>query len=189
MEINWRNGNTMWRDVLAIKMFNVGVAFEILEEDQPTPAGWKKVSRHLVWDVKMDFTRKARWVLDGHKMADPIGPSFAGVDLRESIRIAFMYAALNAQQVFAADICNADLQVPSSQKDYAICGPEFGIENIGKVELIHQALYGGKSMGRDFRNHTNSAHVRLIQIFGCDWHRKEMAHPAMNMFFYMWTMP
>jgi hypothetical protein len=34
-----------------------------------------------------------------------------------------------------------------------ICGPEFGIENVGKVALIHRALYGGKSAGRDFKNH------------------------------------
>ena len=37
-----------------------------------------------------------------------------------------------------------------------MCGPEFGIENIGKVALIHRALYGGKSAGRDFRNHLRS---------------------------------
>ena len=85
MEIDRRNGNSMWRDALALKMFNVGVAFEILEEDQPAPAGWKKASRYLVWDVKMDFTRKARWVLDRHKMPDPIGSTFAGVVSRESI--------------------------------------------------------------------------------------------------------
>ena len=72
MEIDQKNGNTMWRDALALEMFNAGVAFEILEEGQPAPAGWKKASRHLIWDVKMDFTRKARWVLDGHKTADPI---------------------------------------------------------------------------------------------------------------------
>ena len=137
MEIDRRNGNTMWRDVLATKMFNVGVAFEILEEDQPAPAGWKKASRHLVWDLKMDFTRKARWVLDGHKTPDPIGSTFTGVVSRESIRIAFTYVTLNGLQVFAADIHNAYLQAPSSQKDYVMCGPEFGIENIGKVVLIH----------------------------------------------------
>ena len=85
MEIDQRNGNTMWRDVLALEMFNVGVAFEILEEDQPTPAGWKKASGHLVWDVKMDFTRKARWVLDRHKTPDPIGSTFTGVVSHESV--------------------------------------------------------------------------------------------------------
>ena len=156
MEIDWKNGNTMWRDALALEMFNVGVACEILEEGQAAPAGWKKASRHLIWDVKMDFTRKARWVLDGHKMPDPILSTFTGVVSRESVRIAFTYAALNGLQVFAADICNAYLQALSSQKDYVMCGPEFGIKNIGKVVLIHRALYGGKSAGQDFRNHLRS---------------------------------
>ena len=32
MEINRKNGNTMWKDALALEMYNVGVAFEILEE-------------------------------------------------------------------------------------------------------------------------------------------------------------
>jgi hypothetical protein len=62
-------------------------------------------------------------------------------------------AALNGVDVFAADIRNAYLQAPSSQKDYIHCGPEFGIDNVGKVALIHRALYGGKSAGKDFRNH------------------------------------
>ena len=79
----------------------------------------------------MDFTRKARWVLDGHKTTDPIGSTYAGVVSRESVRIALTYAALNELDVFAADIQNAYLQAPSSQKDYIICGPDFGVKNIG----------------------------------------------------------
>ena len=87
---------------------------------------------------------------------DPIGSTFAGVVSCKSVRIAFTYAALNDLQVFAADIHDAYLQAPSSQKGYVVCGPEFGIENIGKVALIHRALYRGKSTGRDFRNHLRS---------------------------------
>ena len=62
----------------------------------------------------MDFTRKARWVLDGHKSRDPIGSTYAGVISKESVRIAFTYAALNQLEVCASDIRNAYLQVPSS---------------------------------------------------------------------------
>jgi hypothetical protein len=76
------------------------------------------------------FYKKARWVLDGHKQADP--------------------------EVCAADIRNVYLQAPSSNKDHIICGPEFGVEHEGKVALIHRALYGGKNAGRDFRNHLRS---------------------------------
>lgn len=150
------NGNTLWMDALRKEMFNVGVAFEILDDGAPAAQGWNLVTGHLIWDVKMDFTRKARWVLDGHKTPDPDGCTYAGVVSRESVRIALTYAALNDLDVFAADIQNAYLQAPSSCQDYVICGPEFGLENVGKVALIHRALYGGKSAGRDFRNHLQS---------------------------------
>jgi hypothetical protein len=105
-------------------------------------------------DLKMDFTRKARWVLDGHscrRLKDQ--PTYAGVGSRESVRITLAYAAQNGLQVCAADIRNAYLEAPS---DYIICGPEFSVENEGKVTLIHRALYGGKYPGRDFRNHLRS---------------------------------
>ena len=160
--IDAANGDTFWRDAIALEMTNVGIAFELLEEGVSAPPGWHKVTGHLVFDVKMDFTRKARWVLDGHRTADPVGIStYAGVVSRESVRIAFTYAALNGLDVFAADIRNAYLQAPSSQKDYIICGVEFGLENVGKVALIHRALYGGKSAGRDFRNHLRSCMLHL----------------------------
>ncbi|GAX21971.1 hypothetical protein FisN_16Hh038 [Fistulifera solaris] len=137
------------------------VAFEILGEGKKAPPGWTPATGHLVFDVKMDFTRKARWVLDGHKTADPIGSTYAGVVSRESVRIAFTYAALNGVDICAADIRNAYLQAPSSQKHYVICGIEFGLENVGRVALIHRALYGGKSAGRDFRNHLRSGMLDL----------------------------
>jgi hypothetical protein len=166
MEIDDKNKNTFWRDALAKEMTEVGIAFEVLEDGQLAPIGWKKVTGHLVWDVKMDFTRKARWVLDGHKTPNPVGSTYAGVVSRESVRIAFTYAALNGIDIFAADIRNAYLQAPSSQKDYIICGPEFGIENVGKVALIHRALYGGKSAGKDFRNHLRSC-MRHLDFVSC----------------------
>lgn len=142
-------------------MFNVGIAFEVLSDGKKAPPGWTQVTGHLVFDVKMDFTRKARWVLDGHKTDDPVGSTYAGVVSRESVRIAFTYAALNGVAICAADIRNAYLQAPSSQKHYVICGAEFGLENVGCVALIHRALYGGKSAGRDFRNHLRSGMADL----------------------------
>ncbi|KAL7553380.1 hypothetical protein ACHAWF_016663, partial [Thalassiosira exigua] len=73
---------------------NVGIAFEILEEGARAPPGYRKSSGHLVFDVKMDFTRKARWVKDGHRTPDLQTSSYAGVVSRDSIRIALTYAAL-----------------------------------------------------------------------------------------------
>ena len=160
-QIDQKNGNWFWRDAIALEMRNNGVAFQVLEENKKAPPGWSFVTGHMVFDVKMDFTRKARWVLDGHKTPDPEGSTYAGVVSRESVRIAFTYAALNDLDIFAGDIQNAYLQAPSSRKDYIICGPEFGLENVGRVALIHRALYGGKTAGRDFRNHLRSCMMHL----------------------------
>ena len=55
-------------------------------------------------------TSKGR--LDGNKTPDPVGSTYAGVVSREITRIAFNYAALNALDVFDADIQNAYLQAP-----------------------------------------------------------------------------
>ena len=85
----------MWMEALENEMYNIGVAFKVLDEGQQAPNGWKKVIGHLVWDVKMDFMRKAKLVLNGHKMPDPVGLTFTGVVSRESIQIPFTYAALN----------------------------------------------------------------------------------------------
>ena len=147
-------------------MHNNGVRFQILEENKRAPPGWSKVTGHLIFDVKMDFTRKAKFVLDIHKTPDPIGSTYAGVVSHESIIIAFTYAALDGIDVFAEDIRNAYLQSPSSQKDFMIFGPDFGLDNIGKVAFIQRALYGGKSAGRDFRNHLRSC-MRHLDFESC----------------------
>lgn len=152
-ELDTSNGNTHWSDAISKEMTNVGIAFDILDMNQHVPVGWKPVTGRLIFDVKMDFTRKARWVLDGHKLPDPGVSTYAGVVSRESVRIALTYAALNDIDVYAADIQNAYLQAPSSQKHYITCGLEFGLEHVGKKALIRRALYGGKTAGRDFRNH------------------------------------
>ena len=155
-EIDVNNGNNFWRKAIEKEMHEVGVAFEILDGNRVAPVGWRKVTGHLVFDAKMDFTRKARWVLDGHKTPSPIGSTYAGAVSRESVRIAFTYAALNDVDIFAADIRNAYLQAPSSEKHCVVCGAEFGLENAGKKALIRRALYGGKAARRDFRNHLRS---------------------------------
>ena len=65
-EIDTRNNNDLWRKAIDKEMTNVSVAFQVLEEGEKAPPGWSKASGHIVFDVKMGFTRKARWVLDGH---------------------------------------------------------------------------------------------------------------------------
>ena len=90
--------------------------------------GWNKVTGHAAFDVKMDFTTKARWVLYGHRTPDPEGSLYYGVVSMEIVRIALMYVVFNLLDVFAAGIGDAYLQAPSPYKYNIICGPEFELE-------------------------------------------------------------
>jgi hypothetical protein len=135
--IDKKNGNNFWAIALQKEMRNVGIAFEILDTNRNVPPGWSKTSGHIIFDIKMTLERKARWVLDGLLTPDADYSTYAGIVSREYVRIALTYASLNDIDVTAADIRNVYIQAPSSRKDFVICGPELGLEHIGKKALIH----------------------------------------------------
>ena len=41
-ELDRKNGNNLWKDALKMEMYNIGVAFEILEDGKTAPAGYTK---------------------------------------------------------------------------------------------------------------------------------------------------
>jgi hypothetical protein len=49
---------------------------------------------------------------------------------------ALGYAKLMGLEICGGDIQNAYLQAPSLEKHYVICGPEFGLKNVGCCALI-----------------------------------------------------
>ena len=114
-------GNTLWQNSRALEMDTIMPAFDLETGDKPPP-GYTEAYGHIIYDVKMDFTRKARFVMDGHLCPDPIDSNFAGVVSRDSVRIVFTYAALNELDICAADIKSAYLQAPTSEKHFIRCG-------------------------------------------------------------------
>ena len=76
------------------------IAFSILDEKSTPPVWYKHVRWRVIFDVNIDFTRKAWWLAVGHKTPDPIMSTCVGVVSKESVRIAFTYAALNNLDVF-----------------------------------------------------------------------------------------
>ena len=159
-ELDIENNNTFWEDAVTLEMGTILPALDLTEDGVPPP-GYTRSSGHLIFDVKMDFTRKARWVKDGHLTPDPDTSNYAGVVSRESVRIALTYAALNNLDVCAGDIKSAYLQAPSSEKHYIICGTEFPLEWQGRVAVIRRALYGGKCAGSDYWKHMRSCMEHL----------------------------
>ena len=154
-----QNGKTFWQEAIKKEMEHVLPAFKdancTLEDIKKHAAlvGYQKIRCHLVFDVKMDFTRKARFVAGGHVTDPPEFSTYSSVVSRETVRIAFLLAALNGLAVCAADIGNAYLNADCAEKIYTVAGKEFGALLEGKVLIVAKALYGLKSSGAAWRRH------------------------------------
>ena len=114
-----------------------------------------------MYDIKIDFTRKARLVAEGCRTPNPVTSTYAGVVSRESVKTAFTYAALNVLVILVPDVQNVFLQAPCSENYFTVYGSEFGSEFIGKMAIIVRAAYGLKSAGADFRNHLRNCMEHL----------------------------
>ena len=77
---------------------------------------------------------------------------YAIVVLREIVRIALKYFALNDLEVKLGNILNAYVQSPVREKVWTTLGPELG-EEARKTAVIVTALHGLKSAGAAFRSH------------------------------------
>ena len=63
--------------------------------------------------------------------------------------------------MYGADIQNAYLQAPTTEKYYIIHGPEFGLENIGKIAIIVRTLYNGKLASTEYWRHVRKAMLSM----------------------------
>jgi hypothetical protein len=132
-----------------------------MEKNYPTPPTYQNIRCHMIFDVKMeDFRRNARFFAGGHTIDTPHAMTYASVVSRESARIALTIDALNDLDVKIADIENAYLTAPITEKAWTVLGPEFG-DDAGKRALIFRALYGLKSAGAAFRNHLAQCRTHL----------------------------
>ena len=151
-QLDAENGNTAWRDAVAMEMKNVRPAFQVYEGAEKDLVGYQKIRCHMIYDIKLgeNFRRKARLVAGGHTTNTPSSLTYSSVVSRDSVRICLLIAALNGLDVLSCDIQNAYLTAPCREKVYTVAGPEFGPEEAGKLMVIKQALYGLKSSGAAF---------------------------------------
>jgi hypothetical protein len=122
------SGDTYWEKLIKKEMQNVRVAFKVLDNKQNLPVGYLQIPCRLIFDVKLDFTRKARLVAGGHVTDPPSIITYASIVLRESVQIALLIAALNDLEVMGADILNAYLTAPATEKVWTILGAEWGAD-------------------------------------------------------------
>ena len=104
------------------------------------------------FEIKMDLQCKACYVAGGHLTDPPTSMTNSTVASRESVRIAFLIAALNNLNILADNIQNAYLNAPTSEKLYFVGGREWKADK-GKNILIVHALYGPKPSALQWQNH------------------------------------
>ena len=119
-------------------MKNVHIAFQKWDGGGPEVAreasksgsliGYQEIKCHMVFDIKMDgdLTRKAYFVAGGHTTEPPATSTYSSVVSHESIRLAFLIAALNDLDVFSADVGNAYLNAPCCKKYGLLQGRNLG---------------------------------------------------------------
>ena len=113
--------------------------------------GFQEICCHVIFDVKMDFTCKARFVAGGHTTDTPASITYSSVISRNSVRLAsFLIAGLNDLDVLAGGVTNAYLNASCRETIWFEGGIETG-EDCGKVLIVTRALYGLKSSGATWR--------------------------------------
>ena len=158
LEIDRVTGTNFWKKGIKKELSRVKAAWEAREDLTPQDIAngkdlvrYIKITCHMIFDVKMDFTRKAPLVAGGNLTEAPTRVTYSSVVSWDSVRLAFMLAALNGLAVVGCDIGNAYLNAPCREKVWFLGGSEAG-EDKGKVLVITQALYGLKSSGASWKS-------------------------------------
>jgi hypothetical protein len=122
IQINRETNTTFWTDDIKKEMEKVNIAFDFIEDWTTEQVrlgaakgdfvGFQEIDCHIVFDVKMDLTRKARFVAGGHTTETPSSLTYSSVVSRDSVRIAFLMVALNDVDVMSCNISNAYLNAP-----------------------------------------------------------------------------
>ena len=103
----------------------------------------------MVFDVKHDGRHKARMVAGGHLTDTPLDSVHVGVVSLQGLQMCIFLAELNGLIPHATDIGNAHLEATTREKVCIKAVPEFK-EREGNLLLIHKALHGLKSSGKEF---------------------------------------
>jgi hypothetical protein len=154
MELDEKNKSTLWRDAIKKEMDHIAEygTFRNLGRGATAPAGYKKMTVRLVFDVKHDIRHKARLVAGGHLTDPPKDSVYLGVVSLQSLRLVALFAELKGLQLWAADVGNAYLEGLTKEKVFVIAGPEFG-DLEGHILLIHKALYALCTSGARWHEH------------------------------------
>lgn len=102
--IDEQRGTDLWLKAAKKEMQNVQAAFDV-QDDSKKAVGYKEISCHLLFDVKLDtLAQKVRFVAGGHWTNPPKDLTYTSVGvLCDSMHIFFLLVGLNNVNVLECD--------------------------------------------------------------------------------------
>ena len=90
--------------------------------DNHDPVGYKDIACHLIFDVKIDLTRKSRYVAVGHITDPPLSMTYSIVVSHDIVPIDLLIEVFNYLNILAGDIQNAYLNALIKEKVFFYAG-------------------------------------------------------------------
>jgi hypothetical protein len=100
LRLDAANRNHLWEDAIKKEMSKVCIACIPVEGCTPAQVraneidqlrGYQDIQSHIVFDVKIDSSRKACFVAGGHMTDTPNTLTYSSLVSRDSVKIAFLY--------------------------------------------------------------------------------------------------
>ena len=81
-----QSNSSLWKEAIAKEVTAEFQVFKTPSDGKP-PLGYKKIPCHMIYDVKFDGRRKARFVAGGHLTMDTGEDAYAGVVAPDAVRL------------------------------------------------------------------------------------------------------
>lgn len=148
------NGDTGWADAVHTEIDSLKrlKCFKFLAPEFKPDETYQYCDLIMIFEVKADGRKKARYCAGGHKVALRGMSSKSTVVKQISVRLMDIIAHRDNLDIICGDIGNAFITAPCLEKVYSIAGPEWG-DRQDAVMIFLKALYGLKSSSRAFRAH------------------------------------
>ena len=114
-------------------------------KDLVSGSEYQKTTLTLIFDVRQDLRRKARYVAGGH-LVDALDNNIYSLTVKGiSVKLLHVIAHKAKLKQLCGDVACAFPNTFTNEKVYAYAGSEFGPELQGSIVLIVKSLYGLKS--------------------------------------------
>ena len=93
------------------------VSFLLLFCEYKSSAGYKEITCHLIFGVKMNLIQIAGYMAGGNISNPPSSMTYASDVSQESVRVGFLVFSLNGLDILSGDIQNAYLNAETKEKN------------------------------------------------------------------------